>query len=432
MTGAAAFVIVAFFVSPQLQAADDSRWTVSLGVVHTDNIERSPANERSALIPEASVAFGYTKKRERFDAKIAANLLYSAYEKKYYRNVASPEPTSGTASVALTAAVIPGRFDWDFKDTFGHSPVNLAAADSPTNRQTTNVLETGPRIMFPIGERTQMQVGATYFSSRFGTSAADGTGYQGNVGLIRRTSRNGSLSLRLSGNRVEYPSSTIAKIFEVRSAFFSWNRVSTRGDLLLDLGQTELRGGGQTQNSPLLHLTYTRRLSPRSSVSFSAGREFSNAGQAFQGNSAFFGVATSLNDVQASAEAFRSDFGMATWNVTGERLDLSLQALARRETHPLGSTQDAQYYSAGLTLSRALSSRLRAGFRMEFGHRELTFLNAQNDQITVTANATFRLSSVVSLNFGLEHLTGDALGVGRNFVENRQLLSISYSPAPPR
>ena len=195
----------------------------------------------------------------------------------------------------------------------------------------------------------------------------------------------------------------------------------------MELGYTSLDAQSITEHSPLVRVTFTRRLSARSTISLTGAREFSSAAETFQSNLTFFGVAGTLANGRASGEPFRSDYGLVSWTTTGNILDLAVRARLRRETYQTNTTLNARLFGAGVAVNRAISPRLRVGLRADYDRRQFTAQQNDTREQRIGADLALALGPKVSLSFGFDHFSGNVLG-GPKYVENRESLRITYRP----
>ena len=410
-----------------VRAADESEWSIFVGASHTDNLELASANQRSDIQPEAGFNWIFRDKRQRLDTALAANLAYKGYPSQGFFNNRKPDSLTGAADLSLQASVIPDRFLWMLAETFGQTAVDLSSPSSPSNRQNTNVLSTGPRFMWPLGARSELQLDAVWFTSDFGASRSDSSGYKATAALKHRTSQVGALSFQVSESRINAASQQANGDYKLHSASFSWNKVTKRTSLSTELGYSDLAVRGTNQRSPLVKVTFSRKLSTRSSISATVAREFSSAAEAFQANQNFFGVTGTLVSGQSTAEPFRADFGQISWTAQGSLIEFSVQARLRRETYESSPNLNARFYGVGITADRALSSRLRIGVHAQHDRRQFNAQLTPSREQRLGADVTFASSSTVSVTFGYEHFSGNGFG-GRDYVENRELLRIAYRP----
>ncbi len=416
------------------RAQDASGWSVFVGITQTDNLGLTPANGQPDTEPQAGFNWTYVAKRKRAETALAANIFYTGYDEKFYAGRRAPDSVTGTANLTLTGVIIPDRFFWDLGETFGQTTVNFAVADSPSNRQNANVFTTGPRLVFPLGARNQLDVSARWFSSDFSESPTGGSGYQALAALKRQTSHEDALSVAVSASRIDQQQLASSTNYDINSAFLGWNSVRGRSTYLVNLGFTELNQGLLKEQSPLARITYTRRLTARTSLSVAAGREFSSAAGAFQSNQNFFGVAASLSGGQVTTDPFRSDYLRVAWTVTGGRLAMALTGRVQRETYDSGRAPDAKLYGLSFTVDRAVSPRLRLGLFGEFERRELPALTASIDDRRIGLSAGVLLGANLVLTFTYARRVGDsnALLTQAAFVENRETLRLTYRPRSQR
>jgi hypothetical protein len=421
------------------RAADSSSWYASVGAMYTDNIGASATEERSVLAPQAGLGLTYISSRDWLKSDVAAAMNYTAYPTGLYiAGQATPNPWFGAANLALTGIIVPDRFTWNVTDSYGLTPVNLARSDSPYNRQSTNIVQTGPSVQIPLGVRNELQFSGSWFHSSFGdTSQADGTGEQANASIVHRTSPNTSVSLGVSGSRIEYPASQSIDDFNIRSAYLGWNRVQGRGEIQLQLGESELRRRGLEQKSPVARVTFKRRTSATGKLSLSVGREFSSSGLAFQQNQTFFGVNRGLTNLQTTTAPFRSDFGLLSWEV-GLRWPISFQASYIRQAYVSDPLLNVRLFAVNAAIGRVLTPRLLIRVRAEYDNKQFDVQGIRTDDRRVGADIVFNLGPTLLLTFSADHYNGTNGGVtnlnGQNITnlygQNIEQVRLTYRPVP--
>jgi hypothetical protein len=380
----------------------------------------------------AGVAGTYTNQRERLTTDLAGDLYYAKYKSGGYQNGIEPNPLSSRANLTMSASLLPQRLVWMLADSFGQTAINLVAPDSPSNRQSTNVFSTGPRVTVPFGDRNELLVEGAWFQSTFNSTSGDGQGARGRVALIRKTSNSGSLSIQASASRIVYPSNH-ASDYSVRSAYFELTSAGARAEANLDLGISQLRVGAFEQSSPLVRATISRRTSARSKLSASIGREYSSAADTFQTNQSFFGIAaTSFAEGFVTTGAFRSDYGLVNWNASGQRAYFTIQARLRREAYEAIGAQDFRIYDLYATIGRQIAARVRVSVVAGYDRKVGEFPRIRTSDKRLGVGLTYAFTPRFSMSVGADRYAGDAFGIQRAYVENSQALTFTYRHAPRR
>ena len=410
--------------SPAEKLPDQASWFASVAAVYTDNVGLTDTNNRSNLSPKASLGGLFVSNRDRLSTKIDADFSYQAYDNTQRGSGSqSAEQTNGGASLALLGAILPQRFLWRVKDDYGVTPVNLAQADSPYNRQRTNVFETGPVVRLPFGSRSQLELEGSWFTSTFGKSASDSTGEKAIASVVHKTALASALSLNAAQTRIHYKSALNDTNFEVRSAYVRWEKIRGRSSIDLRLGATELRGAGIDQSSPLVEFTFRRKTSLRGSVAVAISREFSSAALAFQGNQSFFGVSRGINNVQVANDPYRSDDVRLSWRTEGDRLQLSTQIDLRRDTYDSNPLLDARLLGAEVYAGRQMSSKIRLFAGGQYRRRQFRSSDSTTTERSISAGIDYSMSPTLYLTlFGRRNNVTDPRNVvsaNENLIELR-------------
>jgi hypothetical protein len=417
---------------PVAHSAAETQWSVTAGAMHTDNIEKAVDDKRGATIPEAGLAIEMRNQRPRLNVTLSTALTYSAYEQKLYATTSTPNAAKGAATLAIVGAIVPERFEWTLHDTLGTSTIAFIAPDAPSNRQLANLIGTGPTFTLPLGARGQAKLDGEWFETHYGTSLTDSKGYQGTASARRLISRSSSLAVQISASGIRYPTYPTLGEFRVTAESATLSHKGARSELSMEFGATRLESLTISDSSPLVRLAFRRIVSTRSTVSVRLGREYSNSAQSLQTNFDFYGVASTLRGAGAVPESFRSDYGQFVWSLNGDKLDLSVQALGRRESYPVTRAQDSTLFDGAIVFGRALTARLRLGARAQFEQREIRLSNLRSRDRAYGADLTLRLSRAISLSVGAERWSGSTIDLLRDYTENREFLRFGYASAAQR
>lgn len=424
--------ISAVFGLGRVHAAVDTEITASVGIIHTDNIEKTSVNRRDSFIPEFGLAGRLESMRPRIQVTMDADLTYSSFESKLYEDTSTPDRGSGAATLAVIGVLIPDRFQWEIHDTLGTGAVQQLAPDSPSNRQLTNVLSTGPTITIPLGPRGEIGVDGELFRTTYGNGTANNQGYRGNIGLTRRISRNLSLGLEASRSSIEYTKFRSLGQFDVTTGAIVFGYRGARTEGSLEVGKTQLNSILAKSSSPLVRIAFRRAVTARSSFSVRLGREYSNSAETLQSDFDFYGVASTLHGGADVAESFRADYGQIAWTHDSGQYDLGLQVLGRREVYPSGNVDDSSLYSGVVSLSRDFGARIRVGIRAAFERRNIATLPRASIERTFGADLRWRMGRTLFVLFGIERSSGTPLDLTRDYVELREFLRVSYTSGSKR
>jgi hypothetical protein len=400
------------------------------GVEHTDNVARTATDEESETIGTASVKFGLKAERPRLTSDIGANLQYRRYLDDTFDN-----ELVGGLDGKVSYAFIPERFVLVVEDNYGQIANDRSQVETPDNRQNFNYFTAGPDITLPLGARTAVQARGRWSDSYFENSEDDSQSVEGSLGLIRTLSEMTSVSLNASVSTVEFDESETLEDSEIREAFFRIDAIGARTTFFGDFGYTETEQGDIASDGPLVRLTVSRAITPRSTLSLTAGSEFADTGTAFRLDQGAVGVQVGNQDVVAAADVFRTNYAYLTFATEQERTSFSATARTNRERHETQIALDRDVLGAEIALTRRLTSRLSLELRGTYNDEEFVETDIAFDEWGVGAGLLWQLNTAWRLRLSGDHFSGagdtvsglGGVAVPRDYDENRAALTVTYA-----
>jgi hypothetical protein len=405
-------------------APDAFDWMVRAGVTVTDNVNRTDADKLSDTIPEVGLRLSVNENRPNLQTKIESDLEYQDYTKHTYPN----EVIGGLAGTALFSA-IPDRLAWAVQDNFGQTRANALAAETPANRQNVNVFTTGPDVALPLDTQTSIALQARWTKSSFGQDLADNEQELGTLSLIRKLSAETAVSINVSHQHVGYDQDIPGEDndYNVDSAYFGVVAGGPRTTLNLDAGATVLHDFEGDKTAPLVHLAFSRLLTPRTRLVIDGGTNFSDAAQVFRVQQAIGGIVIGGNDVIVGSDPLRSDYGALMWIFAGARTRLQLGIDAERERHERNFILDREREGGSLNITHRLSPTVDLLLVGVYGRQDFQTSNLILKDWLASASVAWQISR----NFSLVGRVARGVGtsgevVAYNYTENRASLFLQY------
>lgn len=401
---------------------------VSAGATHTDNVGRVAADETSETIATAGLAVALQREGSRLDADVAADLQW----RKYLDDTFGDEVVGGLAGT-LVFSLVPDRLTWTVQDNYGQTLVDRRFAETPDNRQDTNVFSTGPDLYFLLGERTRVELSARWSDVAYEDTAADSERYSGTLGLVRALSSRSSLGLNGTFERIEFDDSTsvIDSDYDRVSGYASFRVQGARTEAEFRGGYTKVDGASRSYDAPLLGLSLTRQLGARSTVELNAGTNLTDAADEFARGQALAGVDAGTGTVAVSQDPMQSDYLSLGLSVEGARTNLRVGIDWSKDEQENLSSLDRERLGGSLLLTRQMTRRLTARLFGGYATEEIG-LATDFDEWVVGAGLEWALSDTLSVALQADRNEGSGdTGVGsaaRDYVENRVALTITYSP----
>ncbi len=185
-----AVAALALFSSFGVTAAIDTTVGIGIGVEHSDNVTRSDDNPQSDVERSLRLDLGVTGNTAQFDTQLA----YIFTARDFKNNLQSDdEVVDGRARILWTP--LPNRFSWELTNNVSDSVRNDRLADTPDNRQTRNIISTGPNFIFALSPVDQLDAELRYVDVNVEEAddavgqAQQGSDSERKVGRLRWTHR---------------------------------------------------------------------------------------------------------------------------------------------------------------------------------------------------------------------------------------------------
>lgn len=400
---------------------------ITLGAYHTDNVQRVSVDEESQTVGELGVRLGIARDQGRLNANVDANLAYRSFFDDAY-----DDDLFGGLAASLTYELRPDRFNWVVEDNFGKALIDPRNVDTPDNQQNANFFSTGPDVRIPIGTRTNLLLSGRWSDASYEESAADNQRLGGTLGLERQLSDRSALSLNGSAERVEYDDEVLASSFDRQSGFLAYRAQGARTTLSLRGGYTAVHDFGDTTDGPLFDLTVERRLSERSTLTFNAGTNLTDAAEAMRRDQQIEGIDPDSGLSIVSSEPFQSDFVSLGLRLEGARTSINLAANWRVEDYERNRVLNRDAFGVSADALRRISPRLSTRLYGAWTSQDFDRSNVDFDEWNAGLAFDWALSDRLGITLAGDHFSGSgdtALGAGqRDYEENRITVRLNYTP----
>lgn len=406
--------------------AQETSFSVSVGATYSDNIGRVGSDEESDLMPEAGMRFSVSREG-RLDLALDGDLTYRSYQESTFTN---DDELVGGLDARIGYAFVPDRFDWVVQNNFGQALIDPQAVETVDNRQNMNYFSTGPDFTIPLGGRTSLAVSGRWSDLDFEENDFGNERLSGTLGIIRHLGGMNSLHLGLASQRVEFDGPVPAG-YDVHSAFLMFQAGSSRTQLEVRGGATEVHDAGDTFQHPLVSVTLTRQLTERSSLTLVAGTGMTDSADAFRRDRDIAGVGGIGEDVLALPDIVKEDFATVQWTVGSGRTTFEASVNWRDEDRELVSDFSRQSLELAVNIARRVGPRLTARVYGWSQDTDYDRAGIQYEEWLAGVGFDWSLSSRYGLAISAEHRNaggGTSAGPGtRDYEENRYSLRISYS-----
>jgi hypothetical protein len=175
------------------------------------------------------------------------------------------------------------------------------------------------------------------------------------------------------------------------------------------LGIGFLDQGGQTEQTPLVRINWTRRLTPSWSLALDASSEYLNAADQFVVGVADGPDLGGTQDIILTDQVPRNDAAGLSLGFTRPRTTLRLTGGVTREVYSGSSSLDRDTWAVGAEASRQITQRLQATLETSYEERTFSGTNEDDDTTTLIARVDWRIGKAVFVGIqgGTERRSGD-------------------------
>lgn len=414
-------------LSVAADAAGNFAYEASAGYGHSDNIARTETNEIDEDIATAGVSFSYDQETSRLRTALAGEFAYydyldNTYDGELFGNFA------GNARFAF----VPQRFEWVLSDNFGQVLSDPFSPATPDNRENLNYFTTGPDVTLAFGSRSRLRLGARYSISTYEDSPFDSTTLGGEVGFMRMLSGTNSLSLNGRVASTEYDESALNADYDQTEAFVRYDATGARTKVTADVGYTQIDRQGEKDDGLLLRLDAARRLTPSSTATLSAGREFANSATAFA--TMQNGGAADLSAVSGrqTTQPFTNDRISLGYIFSRVRTSFSLSANWSEQSYDQVGQLDQELIGAAASITRNLSQQSSLSLNTRYSSGKFEQGNGDYDEVGGGIALHWFLTARLSVRATYDHVERDSNLAGGDYSENRYWLSFAYNRGTPR
>jgi len=392
------------------------------GVARTDNASKVSTDELSDTIYSVGLGLDYLRDGARFDVNALADIDWLEYQDDTFDGDAL-----GYFDGAASYAFVPETFLWVARQTFGQLVSDPLRAYTPDNLENISFFSTGPDATFQFSEATRLRVFGLYSITDFQESPTDNEQLFGGLELTRKVSRDSSVGISATANRVEFDNTNLNSDYDLQTAFVSYSVQSLRTQLSADLGISRVADDGETSDGTLVRVSASRRLSASTNAFLRVRQQFSNAGNLFREGL----DPTNPSDPSigiASGEAFEERGAGLGWNLQRVRTELGIGADWSEERYERQDALDRTVLRVDGYLVRRLgpSITLRGEARWE----DEEFDNAQfdDDKLTLGASIGWQIGRSYALDFRYDYADRTVSAQDGDYTENRLGIRFLYRP----
>jgi len=432
---------------------------VDVGVGESDNVTLVSSGKISQTIATADADFSLKQQSRLFDDQIKGQFSYFDYLQHAFGS-----QLVGRFDGLADFAIIPERLTWALQDDFGQAQISPFAAQTPTNLESINSLSTGPELNLRFGGASFAKLNARYTRVDYQISPFSGNRLLGSLEVGRLLSARSTVSLNVNSERVLFQNTIVNTDFNRSSAYAGYELHGARTDLTAKLGVTRVDEGSISTSGALAMLELTRKISPTSSLTFSAGRDLTDASASFANLQG--GAINQIAVAQAimTSSPYTMTFAQMGWRYVRNRTTIGLSARWEIDSYINGSavdvvginqlsgaiqpgasfaanpatldmTRGGAEFSAEEKITRVLSLQfLGSLYSSDYPHANFTAAagSTRFEDGAVGAGLLFRAGRALEIHLRVEHIQRVVSGVesGTGYSDNTAFLTVGYRPRP--
>lgn len=409
-------------------------YTLSFGVEHNDNIRlAAEGDEESQTSLRPSLGFSF----DRAGAVLQAN-VYGIIDHRNYLGDERSDQTRGHLLGTVNWMMVPNRLTWSFSDALNVRPINELQADTPDNRQQTNVFATGPTLFFDLGRSARGQAELRYIDSyaeetgRFNSQRVSAA-----LRGIKELSETSSASINLQGQRVEFddsdalPPITQSPDYDRYDAYLGYSRTLTNVDLDLAAGYSQLRfeDVDDDHGGPLFRADLGWRASARSTLNLALAYQYTDAAGSMLNAVGTIGVPTTdidTGDASVTSQPFRERRADLGYSFAGDRWGFNVTPYYRELEYINSPELDREGSGIRASVSRALRARLNWTLYAAAENLDYQTIDRSIEHRSYGTTLGYQMTQRVSWHFSLRHVERDSSPFGIAAEQNIAYLWITF------
>lgn len=430
MTGSRVPLAAGLLLAPALAVAWDVDWALGLGAEHSDNIARTPENERSdtVLVPRAEFSLREQGTRVQLDAVGAA-------EYRYYMDGTFDDELRAELAARANFIVSPERFSWVVEDYLAQEPIDVFAPDRPDNTQRVNVFLTGPTARFRLAPATFLQAELRYIDTwAEETDDFDGERYAAAVRFSRDTSATSRWSLHGEAQDARFDEASLrARDFRRYDGYARWEREGGRLALAGDLGWTWIELDGRDDDTaPLLRADARWELTSVSALDLVVAAQYTDAAQSLITRTPASSLREPLPLTDSSRATVTADLYEerrieAGWSRQGVRTWLRAGAFYRDDDYLNLPELDSRATGLAFDASWTLNPRHTLSAFAFLEDRDYTTIDRDDEDRTLGVRWRWHWLRRVWVGAELSHTDRDSSDPMQSFDETRALVTITLT-----
>jgi hypothetical protein len=333
----------------------------------TDNIERIAEGTRG-YYDALGVHLNFENDGERVNAGVRGAIQYRVYSREEI-----DDEKLGDLHAGARFSIVPQRFIWNLEGSYGQGATDSFVVEGPGNRESIQVLQTGPDLTLPFGGRMGLELKGQYSDRSYSLSRQlDNEALREEINLFRQSSRTSRFGVSLVRSDIEYKSQLPGYVLE--SVAFGYNKDLASGNVLAQVGRNRVVFDNFDSDGPLYRFEWRRNVTAKSRIGIIANRQLTDAGELFGlvtgqiGADRPLGILLTSNPLQQTSGGFE-------YGYSGDRTLIAFRIAKTREEYEVDTSIDNDSVNSTIDVRRALNTTWALGASFSALDRDYTALD---------------------------------------------------------
>lgn len=409
-------------------AAVDAQYGVELGYSRSDNVRRTQTDPVKEGVATAGTDFAITTETRRLNASVEGTARYLVYE-----NSAFDPEFLGSMIADGQVEMVEGHLRWVLQDNFGSARRDPSTEiNSPDNVGYVNYFTTGPDASFNFSTRTSLLLQGRYSNIHYSTGRElDQDRMGGGLTLKHKISQSSSIALVTNAEEVRFDELVgqfggINTDYKQREYFARYELKSTRTEIGIDAGVTQIDFGSGSDNFDLIRLSVARQLGQSVRVKVEAGRNVTDSGNSLRQTQDILGPGLDTEVFLLDGDPFKDDFAGLEVTFDLNRTALRLNGVLHTEDHSSRPVANRDWWIATAALTRRLTNNLSVFVEANYVDTAFVIPGIDFKELHSDAGFEYQLGSRTFVVIGYSRYDRKADVTESEYVENQYWLRFRY------
>ena len=419
-----ALLFAALMLCSFATAAIEFKPGVGIGLEYTDNATLVADNPVDDLIAIGYLGANLVQADGPLRADISAELNHVRYTKDTF-----DDQRYLFLSAVADWEMVKDRFDWFLNNYYNQRSINVADPNTPDNLQDTNLFVFGADWFWPVTGRQTVTVTPEYrnfyyeFQPTDNQQLALAASWDYNLTPLTTVGVLGSV------RAVEYDEPVINDV-TFSSILFAFATQRVNSDFNTNLGFTDVdRENGQTTEEFAGFVDWVFKFSDLTQLRTFVSSDLTDTSSAVLSGTVDPGTGDP-NDIQVSTDVIRNKVISLGLTRTYRTVESSLTG-ELRDLNDSESPNDQTIFTVRAVFNYPVTAVLTSGLYAWYNNTEFTDFGRIDDNITIGANAGYRLTRNLNSTFDLKYRNRDSSLAAENFDEWSFYVSLAYGFGQP-